>query len=197
MEIMPEEIYPEIEGRTRLEPRRLATFFHLAGMIGPGDVAELGVGDGGATRFLARLFPERTVYAFDTFAGLPPSAREDEPELVAGLFPARADTEQYLAELPNVTIRKGIFPETARGLESKTFALVHLDADLYASTRAGLRFFWTRTEGYIVLDDFRRRETPGVEAALAEIVPNWQAHVVFFDEPMNQLTLRKECVPSI
>jgi len=70
-----------------------------------------------------------------------------------------------------VRLKRGLFPDTAAGLESETFAVVHLDGDLYETTRAGLDFFWPRmvTGGVIVLDDYGLHDCPGVTRAVDEL----------------------------
>ena len=42
-------------------------------------------------------------------------------------------------------IKKGFFPETAKGVETN-FAFVSLDVDLFAPTLAGLEYFYPRLE---------------------------------------------------
>lgn len=44
----------------------------------------------------------------------------------------------------DTVVRKGYFPETAKGLEEERFAFVSLDTDLYQPILAGLEFFWPR-----------------------------------------------------
>ena len=43
--------------------------------------------------------------------------------------------QEYLKGYPNVHFYKGLFPESAKGLEDKKFCFVHIDVDLYESTR--------------------------------------------------------------
>lgn len=66
-----------------------------------------------------------------------------------------------------VVIRKGYFPATAEGVEAR-FALVSLDADLYAPTLSGLRWFYPRmvSGGVILLHDYENQRFPGVKRAV-------------------------------
>lgn len=78
--------------------------------------------------------------------------------------------EAVLARLPHpeqAVVRRGWFPDTARGLEA-VFALVSLDADLYAPTLAGLEFFYPRLSpgGAIFLHDYNSRQFDGVKEAV-------------------------------
>ena len=137
-----------------------------------GSIAELGVYQGGMTKFLATLFPERKVWAFDTFEGMPALGEDDE--VAEGEFADVGEVIEYL-DNDNIMIKKGIFPDTAvedigwdDGAFNDTFALVHLDADLYQSTYDGLAFFWPRMaeNGVIILDDFEGQPAaPGVKKA--------------------------------
>ena len=136
----------------------------------PGAAAELGVYRGGFARWINRLLPERVLYLFDTFEGF------DEAESAGygeGFVGAHRNTaaEAVLAGLPHpeqAQIRKGLFPNTAEGLEGERFALVSLDADLEQSTYAGLCWFLPRMElgGYLLLHDYDNPKLPGVRRAL-------------------------------
>lgn len=80
------------------------------------------------------------------------------------------EVRELLADHLNVAFHPGLFPGTTRGLDSIRFALVHLDADLYASTKAGLEWFWPRivAGGAILLDDYGWGYCKGVERAVTE-----------------------------
>jgi len=132
-----------------------------------GAVAELGVYKGGITKFMASCFPDRTIYAFDTFEGMPTDLVGDKDcSDIIGEFQDVDDVLEYLDD-PNIEIRKGLFPATTNGLELNIFSLVHLDADIYESTLAGLQFFWPRMAygGVIIMDDFEFGPAPGVRMA--------------------------------
>ena len=134
----------------------------------PGAMAELGVFRGEFAAAMNALQPERTLYLFDTFAGFDPA--ETAPEGLAAAH-ENASADAVLRRLPSAekaVVRAGLFPETAAGLEGETFALVSLDADLEASTLAGLRWFAPRMEpgGYLLLHDWNHPGLPGVRRAL-------------------------------
>ncbi len=137
-----------------------------------GDVAELGVYRGGVGKLMALACPGRTVHLFDTFEGIPADGHRTGLDGHApGEFAVNInEVRRYLSDCPNVVLHPGIFPATTRGLDILRFALVHLDADLYASIRAGLEWFWPRLSpgGAIVLDDFDWPWCPGVAKAVDE-----------------------------
>jgi O-methyltransferase len=156
---------------TLLSDAKLRALWDVCGAVAgvPGDCAELGVYRGGVGRLMSLRCPTRTVRLFDTFTGIPwdgYDVAEDghrPGEFAADYFEVR----QALADRPNVVLHPGLFPGTATG---ESFAVVHLDADLYASTKAGLEWFWPRLSvgGAITLDDWRWRMCPGVERAVGE-----------------------------
>lgn len=141
--------------------------YMLKDQLPKGNMAELGVYRGGITRFIAELFPDSTVYAFDTFEGMPAEMiTEKDGYIVPDMFQDVEDVLEYL-DISNIVIRKGLFPNTTKGLEDEKFSFVHLDADIYESTLAGLEFFWPRMvkKGVIIFDDFEFELTPGVKMA--------------------------------
>jgi O-methyltransferase len=113
-----------------------------------GAFAELGVFQGTTARLFRTLAPERELFLFDTFEGF--AVEDVRQEHAAGK--ARAGgwlcsfekVKNFVGER-NTHFIKGRFPETTNIVpESTRFALVHLDADLYAPQLAGLRFFIRR-----------------------------------------------------
>jgi hypothetical protein len=94
--------------------------------------------------------------------------------------------QRYLSSFSRIFFHKGFFPESARELVQKSlvFSLVHLDADIYESTRAGLDFFYPRTVkgGIILSHDYRSLHCPGVKRAFDEF---------FADKPESVIELWK------
>lgn len=138
----------------------------------PGDLAELGVYQGDFAAKLNERFPQRKLYLFDTFTGFDPRDIKDDhsySKAMAGNF-AGTSSELVLSKMAapeNVVVRKGYFPDTAAGLDTR-FALVSLDADLYGPTLNGLRWFYPRLVqgGIILLHDYRNSRFAGVHAAV-------------------------------
>jgi hypothetical protein len=136
----------------------------------PGDMAEVGVYRGGSARVLCEVKGLRRLHLFDTFEGIPGAdARVDRHH--AGDY---ADTSidrvrTYLQEFDGVLFYKGRFPDTAQPLaeQGTRFSFVHLDVDVYESTRSALEFFIPRLVpgGILVSHDFRSISCPGVRRA--------------------------------
>ena len=67
-------------------------------------------------------------------------------------------------------MRKGFFPETARGLEDERYAFVSMDPDLYDPVLSGLDYFYPRLSpgGCIVLHDYNNEQFMGVKKAVED-----------------------------
>ena len=102
-----------------------------------GLVLELGVASGASIKKIATLLPDRTIYGFDSFKGLP----EDWKNLSRGEFACDVPLD-----LPrNVSLIVGLFQDTlskfALEHSEDTIAALHVDCDLYSSTRYALQKF--------------------------------------------------------
>ena len=138
----------------------------------PGDMAELGVAFGSSARMISSRAPARVLHLFDTFEGLPGPVSGDSSRFQKNQYRfAIEDVQQYLTGT-NVRFHKGFFPDTARGLDDLKFAFVHLDADLYESTKAGLEWFYPRLNsgGILICHDYDT--SAGVNRAFEEFFAN-------------------------
>jgi O-methyltransferase len=142
----------------------------------PGDIAEVGVGEGGTASLLNRHFPDRQLLLFDTFTGFDARdlARNEALGLGGAPYPlSPMSGETVLGRLPRpdrAELHPGWFPESAAGLEDRRFALVHIDVGLYQPTYAALRWFSGRVSrrGYILVADYAHRRTVGVGRAVRQ-----------------------------
>lgn len=158
-----------------------------------GSFAEVGVYRGELSRLIHMIAPERQLFLFDTFEGF---SAEDLEGRVDSRFrdTSVAAVERRLGDLRNVVIRKGHFPGTVAGLQDERFAFVMLDLDLYAPTKAGLEFFYSRMVpgGFIFLDDYNNAESGrGVSRAFREFMadkPEWAIEVA---DAWGSLVVRK------
>lgn len=132
-----------------------------------GDIAEVGVYQGGSAKLICEAKGSKALHLFDTFEGLPCPDSHDAGFLVKGVFAARLeDVRNYLREYPDVHFYKGLCPDTAEPLHGRLFSFVHLDVDLYESTLNCLKFFYPRMNrgGIIFSHDYRM--LPGVTEAI-------------------------------
>jgi hypothetical protein len=135
-----------------------------------GAVAECGVYCGSTLHAMALAAPDKAVYGFDTFEGLPAEMHSDNEPHKVGDF-ADTSIDAVAADMPpNVTLMQGVFPASAAALDNTKFAFVHLDFDFYESTRAALEWLLPRMSdgGKIVFDDYEWDHCPGVKRAIDE-----------------------------
>lgn len=146
----------------------------------PGQIAEVGVYRGDFAAKIARIFPDKKLYLFDTFSGFREKDVEWEKEqrLVEdgflSLIPQYGDTSIKTVlnkiHLPErCEIRQGYFPNSLNGMED-IFCFVSIDVDLYQSTLNALQYFYPRLSrnGYIMLHDYNHDELSGVKKAVLD-----------------------------
>ena len=144
-----------------LEDRFALLAFALA-QAPQGLILEFGVEKGASVNFLARR-TDRLVHGFDSFRGLPQGwagTRED-----AGAFDLQGRPPKVAA---NVRLHVGWFDATLPpflAAEPANVALLHVDCDIYASTR-------------VVFDQLAARLAPGTVIVFDEYYnyPGWQQH---------------------
>ncbi|BBZ37241.1 TylF/MycF/NovP-related O-methyltransferase [Mycobacterium conspicuum] len=104
-----------------------------------GAFLEMGVCTGKTINFIAALNPEQRVWGFDSFDGLPEQWARPDLDVPRGTF--RVNVEGWMPPvLHNVSLVKGMFHKTLPGfkeqiLKSGPIAFLHVDCDIYASTK--------------------------------------------------------------
>jgi len=121
---------------------------------------EFGVGSGGTVNYIASLIPQKPIHGFDAFEGLPEDWREGYTK---GAFATKIPQV-----LPNVVLHKGWFDQVLPGWKAHfpgPLAFVHMDADLYSSTKT-------------VLDALADRMVPGTIIQFDEffLYPGWKSN---------------------
>ena len=118
-----------------------------------GDVLECGVFHGRSLNLLAR-WTNRQCHGFDSFQGLPEAWSLQEP---AGAYSTNGAKPTLLSD--NITLHEGWFedslPEFSNSLQ-KPIALLHIDCDLYSSTKTVLTHLLPHLQpgSLIVFDDY-------------------------------------------
>ncbi|MEQ8238500.1 MAG: TylF/MycF/NovP-related O-methyltransferase [Cyclobacteriaceae bacterium] len=156
-----------------------------------GAFAELGVHKGETARAIHHMDQDRAFYLFDTFEGFKEEdlafEKQTDSRFSTEMF---ADTsveevKSYINGNDNLQFKTGFFPQTVVGLESESFALVNVDADLYAPTLEALKFFYPRLSngGVMIIHDFNHN-WEGIPKAINEFItsipeslielPDWQ-----------------------
>lgn len=128
-----------------------------------GLILEFGVNEGGSINFIASRIGMRTVHGFDSFEGLPEAWSGNN--MAAGYF-SRGGRLPRVRD--NVRLHKGWFDLSLpdfTAVEPGPIAFLHVDCDLYSSTKT-------------IFDLLGDRLVPGAVIVFDEYFnyPNWRAH---------------------
>jgi len=142
----------------------------------PGDLIETGVWRGGAAIFMravlkAHDISDRTVWAADSFRGLPPPNPDRYPadaganlheyeELAVPLEEVRDNFNRYGLLDGQVEFLEGWFRDTLPTAPIEELAVMRLDGDYYESTWDALSSLYPKLSsgGYVIVDDYQRIE---------------------------------------
>lgn len=127
----------------------------------PGLFLEFGVWNGTTASWIANLRPDKTLYAFDSFLGLPEAWNHENPK---GAFDTGGKVPSGLPA--NVEIVQGWFDETLPGFVEEhpgEVAFVHIDCDLYSSAKTVLNALRERIVPGTVLNFNEFWDYPGQE----------------------------------
>jgi O-methyltransferase len=136
-----------------------------------GDLIETGVWRGGSSILMRGILDahgelERTVYAADSFQGLPRADTSKYPQdagvpwdeiqnLVVTLDEVKDNFRRY-GLLQGVEFVQGWFKDTLPALRDKSWAVIRLDGDLYESTMDALTNLYDGLSpgGFLIVDDY-------------------------------------------
>jgi hypothetical protein len=118
----------------------------------PGLICEFGVAEAKSINYLAKQLPDKKLYGFDSFEGLPEDWMDGLPK---GTFKVK----QLPAVQTNVELIKGWFDDTLQPFldaHPEPIALLHVDCDLYRSAKVVLEGLKKRiqTGSIIIFDEF-------------------------------------------
>lgn len=132
----------------------------------PGDLVECGVYKGGSAGILglqAIESPERRLWLFDAFAGMPQPGDKDDAasrEIATGYVGSEASTRRIMKRLGvpegRYRIVVGWLEDTLPELDKPPVALLHIDTDFYDPVKLALEQFYPHVSpgGYVVLNDY-------------------------------------------
>lgn len=166
---------------------RLDALVYLCGRTSAKRIAEVGVYKGGSLKTLAEAYPQAKILGFDTFKGLPTEQWNEKEHHQPGEFSdTDIDSVAKFIDSENVTLVRGLFPESGEHFKSLRFDFVHIDTDFYESVKLSLEWFWPRLnkDAIIAFDDYEWPNCPGVKRALKEFgevineSANYQAYLI-------------------
>lgn len=142
-----------------------------------GAFAEVGVYKGETALMMHHMDDTRKLYLFDTFEGfdnrdLNSETNKDERYTTTNFSDTNLVAVQELFKgNKNVFFFPGFFPETTKTVTEKTFAFVHVDADLYQPTIAALKYFYPKLAlgGVILIHDYNHN-WDGIKKAIDEFM---------------------------
>lgn len=133
----------------------------------PGDLVECGVYRGGSAGILGLAVmrsPDRHLWLFDAFAGMPePSERDDAGahEIASQFVGSEADTRRVLERLgiprERYSLVVGWLEDVLPKLEKpEAIAMLHIDTDFHDPVKLALEQFYPHVSpgGYVVLNDY-------------------------------------------
>ena len=172
--------------------RKLSTLDYLAKKIYenniPGDIVETGVYRGTSVLYMTKIFPDRTIWAMDSYCGIQGYSdvkyKEFEQNTAAGQYAASLETVQdnfirYGELTDRVKFVKGYFTDTLDTVPIEKIALLRFDADTYSATLEVLNALYDRVAkgGFVVIDDFA---VLGCYTALVKYVKEKEMNVIMY-----------------
>ena len=161
-----------------------------------GDVIETGIWRGGTVIFMRAALNVlgergRTVWAADSFAGLPKPRPEHSPDAGARWHTRRelaVDRRTVEATMERYGLREGVsflegwFADTLPHAPIERLAIIRLDGDMYGSTIDALQALYPKLQpgGFLVIDDYY-----GVNACASAVDDYRAAHQI--EEPIERV----------
>ena len=164
-----------------------------------GDFAELGVWRGNTASVLAEYASKsnRIVYLFDTFEGfskLDIQGVDANKDIVFNNTSIELVKKNIAENDSSCKYIKGFFPDTiTEEHKSKKYAIVSLDCDLYAPTKAGLEFFYPRMSngGIFFLHDYSSLHWKGCKQAIDEFCSEKGIRIILMPDKSGSAFFRK------
>ena len=171
-----------VRDNTLLDQARLHNLWDLVEQCSrrcTGAVLEVGAWRGGSSALMALRLraagDQRRVYVADTFAGVVKAGEQDS--YYRGGEHADTSVDRVARFLDDLSLHQcvvlpGMFPdETARDITDSSFALCHIDADVYQSARDVFFWVWPMLQpgGVVVFDDYGFLGCDGVTRLVDEL----------------------------
>lgn len=158
-----------------------------------GNLIEVGVYMGGSAKIIADTYPDRTLYACDTYTGFPdnlsPENGDGSHYFVGQMGNADFDTVQKnLSGHANIVMVKGQFPESFS--KKDKFAFAHIDVDTYNSMKDSLEFIYPKmvSGGRLLIHDYPAHR--GVKKAVDEFMVGKEDKMTILETGGRQLLIQ-------
>lgn len=193
-----DQLIQEASINSVVDASRMTIICHLAHIsrLVNGNAAEIGVYKGGTAKLIAKSLPDRHLYLFDTFAGMPETDKTKDIHKRGDFANTSASAvTMFLNDCGNVSIHPGTFPETAKAIpDNEQFCFVHIDVDIYQSTLSCMQFFFPRVPrgGILICDDYGHPSCPGATQAVDDFLRDKNEEPIIIHEGKFQAVVIKE-----
>ena len=146
-----------------------------------GDVVEMGCYEGTSALFVQRMLqqlaPQKKLWLYDSFEGLPEKTTEDESPLGEAFKGGELKASKAVlaknfvkAGMPIPEIKKAWFYELDPSDLPETICFAFLDGDFYESIMDSFKLVWPKMSagGVIIIDDYQNPKLPGAKQAVDE-----------------------------
>jgi O-methyltransferase len=151
------------KSRSDCHPNNIDTLVQIVNELKyvDGCIVECGSYRCGATIAMAAAAPNRQVYAFDLFGGLPYGNIGFENFADADF----EEVQSVVSQFPNIQLIRGLHENTVPKFSAQPVALLFMDSDHYGSHWVALEYFWPMllSGGMIVFHDW---SFEGVQTAI-------------------------------
>lgn len=173
-----QKAYSDVKDYTLVDKYRLWELWSIIRQAPPGGVmVEVGCWRGGSSALtclsnqLNEYGGDNKMYAFDTFKGVVNAGRYD-PDYHDGDHKDAKISDVHevfnklgLVDKKHYEVHQGVFPdETGKILEGKKISFIHMDLDVFVSTRESINYLWGKllSGGIVVFDDYGFEACKGV-----------------------------------
>ena len=122
-----------------------------------GEIAEIGVYEGGSLAIIREFANGKIIHGFDTFEGfIEEQILEGEAYKKGELKSDYGKIYKEFERFDNIKLHKGDILQTMKEVEDRQFSFIHLDIDIYKPTKECLEFFYPRLSqgGIVLIDDY-------------------------------------------
>lgn len=158
------------KSRSDCEPKNIDTLVRVVRELVnlTGSIVECGSYRCGTTIAMAAADPLRTVFAFDTFGGLPYGDGVGFQNFANTSF---GEILEVTSRCPRITLVQGKHEDTVPVFPLTKICLLFMDSDHYSSHQVCLKHFWPQlcSGGYVIFHD---PSFEGVRKAIAETIPS-------------------------
>ena len=169
------------DGATMLDYDRLYTVWQCVSNVAkmPEPIVEIGVLRGGTSALIAKAMEHfkksGTLYSCDTFIGHEEVDGRYDMRHKPGTFADRTSEQlvrDYLEPFASVKVLAGDIKQTAGSIIEPDLAMIHLDVDVYPTTKFVLETMAHRLVqgGILLVDDYGVTSCPGAKRAVDEFV---------------------------